>query len=297
MVIVPRQFSQVLNDAMYGLVGVWRTLLVPALVVMVPVSLATIVTFAVTGGADFLDVVLNNPERLQALPDEVFRELAQPFYTAIAIATFLLVAAGVFLALASHSAVAAHIRGEPLTSAEATRIAIRRYLTGFAATILVMVVIGVLIALGSILWLIPAMSVGTPNAASALVALVLLAVVLGPGIWAAVSVSMTTPTVALERRGALGSIRRSMQLVKGRWWPTAGFLLLVGLLGGIAVQLIQLVALPLALVGGGGAVFTIASALGVLGQGLLVAAIAAMYTHWYIDLRARKEDLSTEALG
>jgi hypothetical protein len=103
--------------------------------------------------------------------------------------------------------------------------------------------------------------------------------------------------VAIERRGVLGSIRRSMQLVRGRWWPTAGFLLLVGLLGGIAIQLIQLVALPLALIGGGGTVLSLASLLGVLAQGLLVAAIAAMSTHWYIDLRARKEELSTETLG
>jgi len=35
----------------------------------------------------------------------------------------------------------------------------------------------------------------------------------------------------------------------------------------------------------------------VAAQGLLVAAIAAMYTHWYVDLRARRETLSTESLG
>lgn len=295
--IVPRQFGQVLNDAMYGLVGVWKTLLVPALVVTVPVSIATIVAFAATGGADFLDVVLNNPERLQTLPAEVFWELAEPFYVAMGIATFLLLVASVFVALASHGAVAAHIKGTPLTSREATRLALRRYATGFGATLVVIVVIGVLVTLGTVLWLIPALSVGTPNTASTLVALLLLVVVLGPGIWAGVAVSMTTPAVAIEHRGVLESIRRSMQLVRGRWWPTAGFLLLVGLLGGIAVQLIQLVALPLAVVGGGGTVLGIASALGVLGQGLLVAAIAAMYTYWYIDLRARKEDLSTESLG
>jgi hypothetical protein len=69
------------------------------------------------------------------------------------------------------------------------------------------------------------------------------------------------------------------------------------LLGGIAIQLIQLIALPLAVVGDGGAALSIASGLGVLAQGLLVAGIAAMYTYWYIDLRARKESLSTEALS
>lgn len=297
MVIVPRQFGQVLNDAMYGLAAVWRPLLVPVLAVTVPVSIATIVAFAATGGADFLDVVLNNPERLSQLPEQVFWELARPFYLAVGIATLLLLVAGVFVALASHGAVAGHVRGEPLTSAEAARLALRRYPTAFGATLVIIVVIGVLITLGSVLWLIPALSVGTPNTTSALVALILLAVVLGPGIWAGVAVSMTTPAVAIEKGGALDSIRRSMQLVRGRWWPTAGFLLLVGLLGGIAIQLIQLVALPLAAIGGGGTLLGLASAIGVLAQGLLVAAIAAMYTHWYIDLRARKEELSTENLG
>ena len=282
---------------MNGLARVWRTLLLPALGVSIPVSILTIVVFGVTGGADFIDLVLNSPERLQTLPEEVLWELARPFYVALAIATVLQLVGGVFLALASHSAVAAQLKGQPLTGGQASRHALRRYLTGLGATVLVLVVVAILIALGTVIWMVPAVAVGTPNAASVAVALLLLAVLLGPGVWAGVSASMTTSAVAIENRGLLGSIRRSMQLVRGRWWPTCGFLLLVGLLGGIAIQLIQLIALPLAAVGGGGPALSVASMLGVLAQGLLVAAIAAMYTHWYIDLRARKETLSTENLG
>jgi len=297
MVIVPRQFGQVLNDAMLGLLGVWRTLLWPALLVSVPVSLGTLGVFAITGGDEFLELVLNNPQQLQTLPEQVFWELARPFYWAAGIATLLQVLAGVFLALASHATVVAHIRGDKLTSSEATRAALRRYPTGIGAILLLAIVVILLITLGVVVWLGPMTSVGTPNDASVLVALVLLIVLLGPGVWVAVSTSMTTAAVAIEGSRALDSIRRSMRLVRGRWWPTTGFLLLVGLLGGIAVQLIQLVALPLALVGGGGAALSIASILGILAQGLLVAAIAAMYTHWYIDLRSRRESLSTESLG
>ncbi len=155
----------------------------------------------------------------------------------------------------------------------------------------------ILLGLGSFIWLVPALSVGTPSLATELVALVLLAVLLGPGVWAGVSASMTTSAIAIESAGVLVSIRRSMRLVRGRWWATAGFLLLVGFLGGVATQLIQLVALPLVAVGDVGTGLSVASALGILAQGLLVAAIAAMFTHWYIDLRARKETLSTESLG
>ena len=282
---------------MNGLAAVWRVLFWPALGVSIPVSVATIAAFRATGGADFIDLVLNNPESLQTLPEEVVWELARPFYIAIGIAIFLQLIAGVFLALISHLSVAAHLSGQPVTSGEAVRRAVRRYPIGLGATLILALFVGALIAMGAIVWLVPLTSVGVPNAASALVALVLLVVVLGPGIWAAVSASMTTAAVVVEQRGAIDSIRRSFRLVRSRWWATAGFLLLVGLLGGIAVQLIQLVALPLAVVGGGGPALTIASGLGVLAQGVLIAAIAAMYTYWYVDLRARTENLSTEGLG
>jgi hypothetical protein len=297
MVIVPRQFGQVLNDAMGGLIGVWKTLAVPALLVSIPVSIATTVIFAATGGSAFLDLVLNHQDRLQTLPRELFLEVARPFITAVTIAFLLQMMAGVFLALASHRAVASQLAGSPMTGGEVSRHALRRYPAGFLAMLLIVLAVAVLLGLGALLWLMPAVAVGTPNSTSVLVAILLLAVLLGPGIWVTVAVSMTTSAVAIEEAGPVTSIRRSMQLVRGRWWPTAGFLVLVGLLGGIAIQLIQLVALPLAGVSGGSAGLTIASALGVLAQGLLVAAIAAMYTYWYIDLRARREGLTTEVLS
>lgn len=297
MVIVPRQFGEVLNDALRGLVGIWKTLLAPAIIVSVPVSIATLVVFGATGGDEFLDRILNNPESFQTLPAEVFWELARPFYIAVGISVLLQIVAGVFVALASHGTVAAQLKGAPLTSGEAIRLALRRYATGFGATLLIVIVVALLIGVGTVVWLIPALSVGTPNSTSVLVALVLAVLLLAPGIWAGVAASMTTSAVAIEQRGALASIRRSLQLVRGRWWATAGFLIVVGLLGGIVVQLLQLIALPLAAVTGSGTGLSIASALGVLAQGLLVAAIAAMYTHWYVDLRARKESLSTENLG
>ncbi|HUG31590.1 MAG TPA: hypothetical protein VMM14_01755 [Acidimicrobiia bacterium] len=297
MVIVPRRFGQVLNDAIVGLGAVWKTLLIPAIVVSVPVSIATIALFALSGGADFIDLIINNPERLQTLPREVFWELARPFYLAMGVGALLQLVGGVFVALTGHSAVAAQLAGAPATTGVVTRRALRRYATGLVATMLIVVTIMIMIGLGTVIWLVPALAVGTPNAASVLVALLLLVVLLGPGVWAGVSASMTTAAIVIEDRSALSAIRRSIQLVRGRWWPTAGFILLVGLIGGIAVQLIQLVALPLVAVGGGGAAVSIASALGIFAQGLLVAAIAAMYTHWYVDLRARKEGLSTESLG
>jgi len=297
MVISPRPFGQVLGDAVNSLGRTWRTLLIPALATSVPVSIATVVVFRVSGGGDFLDLIVNNPQSLPGLPSQVFWELARPFYMAIGIAIVLQLLAGVFVALASNRAVASDLNGARLTAGEVTTLALRRYPVGLGATVLVAAVILTMFGLGSVIWLIPVRSVGTPNTTSVFVALLLLAILLGPGVWAGVSASMTMSVVAIEQRGVLYSIRRSMRLVRGRWWATAGFLVLVGLLGGIAIQLIQLIALPLAASGGGSAALSLASALGVLAQGLLIAAISAMYTHWYIDLRARREALSTADLG
>jgi CRP-like cAMP-binding protein len=297
MVISPRPFGQVLADAMNGLARIWRALLLPALVVSIPVSLITALVFRWTGGGDFLDMLVNNPTALQGLPEEVFLELARPFYIALGIATILQVLAGVFIALAAHRTVAADLGGTVLTGGEASRQALERYAVGLGASLLVVVTVVIMIILGAIVWLVPALNVGAPNLASALVAVLLFFAVLGPGIWVGVSASMTTSAVALEELGVLSSIRRSIRLVRGRWWPTASFLLIVGLLGGIAIQMIQLIALPLASVGGASVALTIASTLGVLAQGLLIAGISAIYTHWYIDLRARRELLTNADLS
>jgi hypothetical protein len=296
-VITPRPFGQVLSDAMNSLTRTWRALLIPALAVSIPVSIATVVVFRLTGGGEFLDTIVNNPEALQRLPRDVFWELARPFYIAVGISTVLQLISGVFVALASHRAVASDLAGKTLTGGQVSILALRRYARGLVAVLLITLTVAVLVGLGTAMWLAPILAVGTPNTTSVLVALILFVVLMGPGTWAAVSVSMSTSVIAVEDTGALAAIRRSMRLVRRRWWPTLGFLLLVGLLGGIAIQLIQLIALPLAAVGGGSSALTIASALGVLTQGLLVAAISAMYTHWYVDLRSRRETVATTDLG
>ena len=297
MVITPRPFGQVLSDAMNSLARTWRALLVPALAVSIPVSIATVVVFRLTGGGEFLDTIVNNPEALQRLPRDVFWELSRPFYIAVGISTLLQLISGVFVALASHRAVASDLAGKTLTGGQVSILALRRYATGLVAVLLITLTVVVLVGLGTAMWLAPILAVGTPNTTSVLVALILFVVLMGPGTWAAVSVSMSTSVIAVEDTGALAAIRRSMRLVRRRWCPTLGFLLLVGLLGGIAIQLIQLIALPLAAVGGGSSALTIASSLGVLTQGLLVAAISAMYTHWYVDLRSRRETVATTDLG
>ncbi|MGH8946391.1 MAG: hypothetical protein ACRDVL_09585 [Acidimicrobiia bacterium] len=190
---------------------------------------------------------------------------------------------------------AADIAGLPPPRGVARR-ALRPALSGFAAWLIAALLGGILFVVGLTLWLIPASAVGAPNATSTLIAGSLLPVVLAPAVWVWVSASMATPAAALEGLGATATLRRSMSLVRGRWWPTLGYLLLVGLFGVVAIQLIQLVAIPMMALGGVGLAVDIAAVVGILAQGLIVAGIGVMTTWWYVDLRSRKETLLSEDL-
>ena len=107
---------------------------------------------------------------------------------------------------------------------------------------------------------------------------------------------MLTSVIALEGVGPIEALQRSFRLVRGRWWPTVGFLLLVGLFGSVAAQLVQLVALPIVGAGEVGIGAGLGFVVLVVAQGVVVAAIAVMVTLWYVDLRARKEPLVSESL-
>lgn len=148
-----------------------------------------------------------------------------------------------------------------------------------------------LLAAGIAIWMLAAVMVG-----SVFLAMILLLVLLTPAAWLGVVLSMATAVISVERTGPLVGLQRSMFLVRGRVFPTLGYLLLVGLLGAVAVQLIQMVAIPLVTIGGSGAGFQLAAVLGIAVQGMIVAGMAAMYTGWYVDLRARKETLLSDSL-
>ena len=292
MQIVPRPFGQVLSDAMNTLARVWKPLLSTALMVFVPIGLAALAVFEMTGATDFLDLVFNDPEYLASLSAEQFLDEASPFLLAVGIASIAQGLGAIYLYLVSTQIMAVDTAGYQVRGRDARRHALRRFGVALIASILVAISLTAVLALGLLIWSIPAFVVGTPNSTSALLAVVLFFALVGPAVWLAISMSMYTAVIAVEEVGPINAIRRSFVLVKGRRWPTLGFLLLVGLLGFVAVQLIQLVAIPLTIVGGFGAGVSLASALGIAGQGAIVAGYGAMYAAWYIDLRARSEGLA-----
>lgn len=298
MNIAPRPMGQILGDAVNGLGRVWKPLLTTSLMVFIPVGILTLIVFqSLPGAVEFVDLVFNDPAYLQTLDSESFLSAAAPFLKAAAIGLILQAVGGLFVFMVSHRLVAGDMAGYTIGGADARRHALKRFLGGLAAGISAFLATGILLGLGFFIWSVPLAVVGTPTGTSVLIALVLFGALVGPGIWVSISLSMFSSVIVIEGRGPFGALRRSMQLVRTRWWPTFGFLLVVGLLGSVAVQLIQLVAIPLSFVTNLGSGVTIASVLGIGAQGLIVAALGAMYTVWYIDLRARKEPVVNDDLS
>ncbi|MGD2101426.1 MAG: hypothetical protein PVG83_04265 [Acidimicrobiia bacterium] len=289
--------GEVLGDAMTSLAHTWRRLLIPALSLAALASVATVVIFRLTGGHALLEVVVTSPDSLARLPDEIIDAMTRPYYQALALTAALHLAVAVLIALISQRIVLAHLTGSPGDARTVWARAARRYGVGLGSTLLVWSTVVVLLGVGLSVWMNPVRSVGTPNTQSVLVASLLFLALIAPGLWVGVAGSMTTPTAAVESTGIVATIRRSFALVRGRWMATAGFMFLIAFLGGVSIALIQFVALPLAASDEASTSLTVVSALGVLTQGLLIAAVAVMCTHWYLDLRVRKERLASLDLG
>lgn len=259
----PRQFGEILNEGMAMLGKVWRRILVPAFWAYVLLGGVTIAVFAVTGADDTLQMLLADPLALNDMSDAEIGELGLVLLQAgLVIVAAQLLASG-FVNLAVHRIVAGEVTGEPVSAREGSAFAFGKMVTLIASGVLALfaVVIG------------------------------LLALII-PGLWLIGSFSMLTAVIALEGSGPVDALRRSTALVRGRWWPTVGFLIVVGLLGSVAAQLVQLLALPIIGAAGAGLATGLGFVILVVAQGLVVAAIAVMITLWYFDLRARKEPVA-----
>jgi hypothetical protein len=247
---------------------VWRRLLPPAFWTYVILGAATIVTFVLTGADDFIDLVISNPGALEQYTPEQLFEPTMRLLLAVFVVVILNIVATGFLSVAMHRLVGSELANTPISAGEASI---------FALTNLPRVLVAILIA-----------GLGVT---AGLVLLIL------PGIWLAISLSMITPVMALERAGPLPAIRRSYELVRARWWQTLAFLLMVALMGTVAAQLVQLVALPALSAGDVSLLVGLSFVFLIVVQGFISAAILVMLTIWYVDLRARSEPLLTSSLG
>jgi hypothetical protein len=121
-----------------------------------------------------------------------------------------------------------------------------------------------------------------------------------------VSWSVASVALIMEEAGPATSLRRSFTLVKARWWPTFGLLILVWLMTTIATQIIST---PISMIAGTGGFFATSSDAGLgavfLGStvagiiaGLLTTPFTAIITVvLYVDLRVRNEGFDIQVLA
>src|SRR5690242_6398054 len=144
-----------------------------------------------------------------------------------------------------------------------------------------------------------------------LLRLVWLAIVLGcalvvaflaliiPGIWLFVAWSLAVPVLLFERVGAFASLGRSFRLVRGRWWPICGALVVGYLLAGVVSGIVQLI--PEAIASGVAPDNDVVAGIAAVIGGTVSAVISTPYTAaivvlLYFDQRVRKEGFDLQLL-
>ena len=125
-------------------------------------------------------------------------------------------------------------------------------------------------------------------------------VLIVPLIYLSVAWSLTIPAMLFERTMPWTALQRSFRLVKGRWWPICGVIIvgvmLVSFLAGILQAVIQLV--PAFLADGNEAVLAFSTVVaGTVGSALTTPYTAAVIALLYFDQRVRKEGFDLEILA
>ena len=118
-----------------------------------------------------------------------------------------------------------------------------------------------------------------------------------PGIYLYGAFAVTTPALMLEGVRGRKAMRRSRLLVKDRWWPVAGVLLIGTLLTSVVGGAIGALAAGAFFTNNEIAVDVARTIGGILGATLTTPVLAAVITVLYIDLRVRKEGFDLELLA
>ncbi|MGQ0521824.1 MAG: hypothetical protein ACT4PX_11835 [Actinomycetota bacterium] len=143
--------------------------------------------------------------------------------------------------------------------------------------------------LGSLVWLTIVFAV--------LLLLAVLACFL-PGVYFYVAWTVAVPVLLLEDVRGRKALKRSRALVKGRWWPTAGVLLVAFILSGMVQFVFSGLLLAVASAGSNDLVDATAQAVANTAASVLTTPFtAAVIMVVYFDLRVRKEGFDLELLA
>jgi hypothetical protein len=120
-----------------------------------------------------------------------------------------------------------------------------------------------------------------------------------PGIYLAVVLCLSLPALLFEGGGPFHAFGRSRSLVKGRFWPTLGLLLVGYLLVAIIGAIIQAILVGIAGASGSSVVpSAIATVIGsTLSNAITTPYLAAVLTILYFDMRVRKEGFDLQLMA
>jgi len=144
--------------------------------------------------------------------------------------------------------------------------------------------------LGSLLWL---------TLIHGVIVLLAFAACIVPGVWLYVAWSVAIPVLLIEGPRGFQALRRSFNLVRRRWWPTAGILALANLLATAVAAGIGLLSVPLLFAGRDNEfVYDLASSVfGAVASVLTIPFVAAVVAVIYFDLRVRKEGFDLQLMA
>ena len=295
MQVAPQPFGELLNSWFRTTGRNWKTLVATSLLVQVPIGLAVLIAFWVTGSAGELADLLTSD--LDVIPPDQLAAALRPLVWTAGIWLLLQVPATVYIHLAAARIVADDWSGERSSTGEASGLALRRTATGMAWAIIVLLaataLVGVAVGIG---WLV--ITWAGANFLTVFVAAVIALTALVALVWVSVSISLGLPIIAVEGSGSIEALSRSYALVMGRWWVTLGFVALVGIIASAASQVLSLVLVPVYVAGlFVPEAFALALVAAMVLQAPFTAASAAGYAIWYVDLRSRRETLLTEDLA
>ena len=116
-----------------------------------------------------------------------------------------------------------------------------------------------------------------------------------PGLFLAVAWTVNTPALIVERIGPAQALGRSLALVKPRWWPTFGFVILLSLMTGIASAMMSV---PVGLIWSEGSANVVAAGVvDILTRLVITPFTAAATVLLYFDLRVRHEGFDVQILA
>lgn len=234
-----------------------------------------------------LESLEQSPEAFEAFLGDLGRGL--PAFVAATLLQMLL------LLLATAAVVrigAARYLGGQERPADALRSAGRRFLVLLGSQVLIALI--VIAAVAVPLLLLVAAVVAGQDALLTVGGLALL-LLIPLAVYLYIAFALAVPVIMLEGTGAVAALRRSSQLVKGRWWPIFGILIVAWVIVGIVGSALGFIPTAIAGVFEDQSVRAVVSAIGASITSLITEPVTALVALLlYFDTRIRKEGFDLE---